>query len=785
MIGVVIVSHSAKLAEGIVELLAQVAQQKVRLAAAGGTPDGGIGTDAFRVLEAIQTVDSPDGVLVMMDLGSAVLSTETALDFLDETQRARVRLCSGPLVEGSVAAVSLAAAGGSFEEVAAEAERALSAKLPPAAVPSGPTEEKIVTLPNRLGLHARPAARLIRIARRHDARITIENRTTRFGPLDANSLNAILSLRARQHHELCIRAEGVQGREAMAEIAAFLESGCGDIEELPHRAQDAGIGASPGIAIGPLVRIRLSAPRVASQSSSAPAEEWQRLETALSGAQQETRALYEWARQHAGENQAGIFDAQSLLLEDPDLIGQARRLIFEEHLDAASAWQSAAGTLTEQFGAIDRAADLSDVTARVLEKLTNASGIEIDVQAPSIVAAHDLLPSYIEKLDPTLVVGLALEAGSATAHAAILARARKIPAVVGLGPTLSTIAEGTTVAIDGEQGKLWVTPAAEEVRRLEERRKSWLDSHVAAQSTAHIPAATRDGRRMTVFANLNREEQVFEAIEYGAEGVGVLRTEFLFLDRQTPPGEEEQYAAYRNIAQGLGGRTLVIRTLDIGGDKGVPYIDIGAEANPFLGWRGIRVSLGRHDLFETQIRAIVRVAESHPVEILLPMISTLEELREAKSVIHGLGGGTPVGVMIEVPAASLLADRLAPEASRLSIGTNDLVQYLMAADRTNARVAHTADHFQPAVLRAIRDAVKAGRNAGIKVDVCGEMAADALAVPLLMGLGVEEFSVSPPFIPDVKRAISRWTISQAEALARQALAADSASDVRRLCSNWL
>jgi phosphocarrier protein FPr len=781
MIGVVIVSHSAKLAEGVVELVMQVAQDKVRVAPAGGTSDGGIGTDAFRVLEAIQTVDSEEGVLVLMDLGSAVLSAETAVDFLDEAQRGRVRLCSGPLVEGAVAAVSLAAAGGTLEEIAAEAEGALSGKATPTVVLAGAIEERTVTLPNRLGLHARPAARIIRLARRYGARMTIENLTAHIGPVDAGSLNAMLSLRGRQGHELRFRAEGSQARQAIAEMAAFVESGCGDVEEAPHPTEDAGIGASAGIAIGPLVRIRTTLPDISRQTCGDPDAEWQRLQVALSGAQRETRALYDWARQHAGENQAGIFDAQSLLLEDPELIELARSGIFDERRDAASAWQSAASSFAEQFGAIDREADLTDVSARVLEKVSGAGGVEISLHQPAILAAHDLLPSHIEKLDPALVLGLCLETGSASAHTAILARARGIPAVVGLGPALSTVAEGTTVAIDGEQGKLWVSPGEDEIRHLEELRCNWLAARQASQAIRHHPATTRDGRRITVLANLSREAQVFDAIEYGAEGVGVLRTEFLFLDRKTPPDEEEQFSCYRNIAEALDERTLVIRTLDIGGDKSVPYIDIGAEANPFLGWRGIRIMLERRDLFKTQLRAIMRAADKYPVEVLLPMISTLQELREAKAFMGELGLRIPVGAMIEVPAAALLADRLAPEVSRLSIGTNDLVQYLMAADRTNARVAHTADHFQPAVLRAIRDTVIAGRNAGINVDVCGEMAPDPLAAPLLLGLGVEEFSVSPPMIPDLKRAIARWTVVEAEDLARQALEAESAAAVRSLC----
>ncbi len=793
MIGIVIVSHSAKLAEGVVELAMQVAQDKVRMAAAGGTADGGIGTDAFRVLEAIESVDGPDGVLVLMDLGSAVLSAETALDLLDEAHRSRVRLCSGPLVEGTVAAVSLAAAGGSLDEIATEAEQALAAKAAPAL--EGGAAERLVTLRNRLGLHARPAARLIRLARRFDARMTIENLTAHLGPASVAGLNSILSLRGRQGHQLLLHAEGNQAGPSVNELAAFIESGCGDLEE-PHRTEDTGIGASPGIAIGPLIRFRTAATNAAQQPSGEPDAEWQRLESALAAARDETRALYQWARQHAGENEAGIFDAQLLLLEDPELMGRVRPLIFQDRRDASSAWQAAADSFIEQFGAIDREADLSDVTARVLTKLTGASEAAMCISQPSIVAAHELLPSQVEKLDPALVLGICLETGSASAHSAILARARGIPAVVGLGPAVSAIGEGTMVAIDGERGKLWVSPGEEEIHRLKEKRRNWLNARQAARKTSqsgHAPAVTRDGRRVTVLANLSREAQAIEAIEHGAEGVGVLRTEFLFLDRKIAPDEEEQFACYRNIAEVLGDRPLVIRTLDIGGDKSVPYIDIGEESNPFLGWRGIRVMLGRRDLFETQLRAILRAGVGHPVEVLLPMISTLEELREAKAIIESVAvaleregvpfrAGIPVGAMIEVPAAVFIAGRLAPEVSRLSIGTNDLVQYLMAADRTNARVAHTADHFQPAVLRAIRDTVNAGRSAGIRVDLCGEMAADPLAAPLLLGLGVEEFSVSPPLIPELKRAIARCTMPEAEALARRAVEADSSAAVRQLAA---
>jgi phosphocarrier protein FPr len=319
----------------------------------------------------------------------------------------------------------------------------------------------------------------------------------------------------------------------------------------------------------------------------------------------------------------------------------------------------------------------------------------------------------------------------------------------------------------------------------------WLTERRRAEAERLKPASTRDGRRIRVFANISGIAEAAEAVALGAEGVGVLRTEFLFLGRTAEPSEEEQTAAYSEIAEMLGGRPLTIRTLDVGGDKTLPYLEIGEEANPFLGWRGIRVTLGRRDLFRTQVRSILRAGATHPVEILLPMIASLDDLRESKAMIaeaeaelqrEGLefARSTRIGAMIEVPAAVAIADRLAREVSFFSIGTNDLIQYVMAADRTNARVAPIADPFQPAVLRSIRQTIEAARCSGISVTLCGELAADRLATPLLLGLGIDEFSVSAPLIPELKQAVSSWTVPDSEALARDALALDTSLEVRRL-----
>ncbi len=787
MIGLVIISHSARLAEGVCELAAQMAQGKVRLAAAGGTedPQAPIGTDPMKVLDAIESVYDPDGVILLADLGSARLSAEIALDLLNEPRRARVRISTASLIEGAVAAAALAAAGAGLDEALKGAPAAQTA--PPSEAAG---EERVVTLSNRLGLHARPAAQLVRLARGLGALVTIENLSHPAPLADAAAIQAVLALGARQGHQLRLHGP----RQAVDEIAAFLDAGCGDTDEAPHGAPHEkleGRAASAGVAIGPVFHLKPATAVVSEDVAEDPEAELHRLETALEAARAETRSLYDWTRAHVGQDEAGIFDAQLLFLEDPALVDRARDLIRSRRATAARAWQTASSESIAQIEALDdeylraRAADVADVAARLLQALSGSTAAACLPPVPSIIAARDVTPSEVKSFDLALVLGLCLEAGSASAHSIILARAMGIPAVVGLGPAIAAIEDGATVALDGERGQTWISPGADQLREIEVRRQAWLEASRAAGEARHRPAVTADGRRVRVFANIGAVAEASEALACGADGVGVLRTEFLFLNRSSAPSEEEQFTAYRAIADALGDRPLVIRTIDAGGDKSLPYLAIGAESNPFLGWRGIRITLDRRDLLRTQLRAIVRAAAGRNVEVLFPMISSVIEFREARAALTEveieLGVATPIraGVMIEVPAAVAVADQLAREAAFFSIGTNDLAQYTMAADRTNARVAALADALDPAVLRMVRQAVEAARVAGIGATLCGELAADSLATPLLIGLGIEEFSVSPPLIGGLKRAIGRTRSDAAAEIARHALDLDSSQSVRR------
>jgi phosphoenolpyruvate-protein phosphotransferase len=404
---------------------------------------------------------------------------------------------------------------------------------------------------------------------------------------------------------------------------------------------------------------------------------------------------------------------------------------------------------------------------------------------PGIVVAPDLTPAETAALDRGLVRGLATARGGPTSHAAILARSLGIPAAVGLGHALLEVPEGAELLLDGGRGVLYVEPrpavTAEYAASAEEREAAAR----LALAAASEPAVTRDGRRIAVFANLGSPDEAAVAVEAGAEGVGLLRTEFLFLDRIEPPGEDEQVRTYSAIAEALRGRPLVVRTLDAGADKPLPFLPRRPEENPFLGERGIRLSLAEPALLRVQLRAVLRAAARHDMRVMFPMVATIDEFRRARSLLEEARvelGAEPVevGVMVEVPAAALAADALAREAAFLSIGTNDLAQYTMAAERGNERVAALTDALHPPVLRLIRDVAAAAAAHGRPVAVCGEVASEALAVPLLIGLGVDELSVSPPLAPAIKEAVRRVSRPAAVALAERALVAESASAVRAL-----
>jgi phosphotransferase system enzyme I (PtsI) len=445
-----------------------------------------------------------------------------------------------------------------------------------------------------------------------------------------------------------------------------------------------------------------------------------------------------------------------------------------------------------------RAADVRDVGRRILRVLLDLPPSSlIEVPEPSIIVAYDLTPSDTAGLEPELTLGLCTEAGGLTSHTAILARTLGIPAVVGLGAGLmQEVADGRRLILDGTGGRVILDPergTVERFREQQDRRERWLDE-VRAQASGL--AHTAEGRRVEVGANVGDVRSAAEAVAHGAEGIGLLRTEFLYLEETRPPSEEKQIQAYREIFEELGDRPVIVRTLDIGGDKPPTYLDFHEELNPFLGWRAIRISLDELDLFKTQLRAILRAAAGHNVLLMFPMISGLEELRQGKAALgearasleaEGLphAGDLPVGIMVETPAAVALGDLLAAECDFFSLGTNDLTQYTLAVDRTNERVADRYQPLHPAVLRMIKATIDAGHAQGIWVGMCGELAGMQRAIPILLGLGLDEFSMVARAIPEAKWLISQLEMQEVRELADQVLAMGTAVEVEERMQAFL
>ena len=889
-VGLVIVSHSAQLAAGVAELVSQLVQGKVPVAPAGGGIDGILGTAADKIAEAMASIDNPDGTLVLLDLGSAILSTEMALEMLDDEQRRHVRLSVAPLVEGAVAAAIEAATGSSLAAVQQAAENAANpaqlrqmkplsqetdatpadagegelagskikgSGLPlpsPVATEAVPDSlEARLLLTNAMGLHARPASLFVQTAARFQGTIQI---SVRGKQANAKGLFAVLSLGARQGETITIQASGADAPAAIAALTELVQAGFYETEpaatdrkdsdkSLPEQPlslpgassssaaptapapRDAaaggdiwhGIRASAGAAVAPAFLYTSTAGELETVEHRAispdrvPAEQ-ERLRGALAAAAQELQTLGQEMQGKVGKAEAAIFEAQSLMLRDDELIDFAAHTIAEQQVDAVSALAAAGKHYADTLAALDnpvlaaRAADVRDVISRAINKLSERPASKPDLSAlrqPVILLAHDLTPSDTAALSPDTVVGICTVQGGPTAHAAILARSLGIPALAGLPmEALLRIQPGDELGLDADNGLLYRFPAPEAraqlaQRQAERRRQRAALAQAAARGNAPVMIG---GRHIQLLANIGSAVEAAAARQWGAEGVGLLRTEFLFASASTMPGEEEQRQQYAQVFRAFAGDApqqagpIVVRTLDAGADKPMPALNAlfgpFSEANPALGLRGIRLHLAHPELLEQQISALLLAAADTQIElhIMFPMISAVEELRAARAVfdrvyerLRGqhvpLPARVPVGIMVEVPSAAIMASEMAALADFFSIGANDLLQYTVASDRTNAAVAALYHPMQPAALRLIGQVAQAGRRAGKPVAVCGEIGGDERLAPVLVGLGVDELSMSPASIPTIRAALSGKSAQELAALAERVTRAQTVAEVEQ------
>jgi phosphocarrier protein FPr/phosphocarrier protein len=652
-----------------------------------------------------------------------------------------------------------------------------------------------VTLPH--GLHARPAALLVREAARFaaDVSLDIRGRTA-----NARSPVSVMALGVAFGDEIDLTAVGDDAAAALEALAALVSSAAPAEAPMappsPARSPDippapapltalSGVAAAPGLAIGAAVRLVEPEVTVAGTAGAAVSER-----AALTEALTSVRTALQARREAETPTGREIVEAHLAFLDDPAL-AQVADMAIGAGASAGAAWAQAIDGFVDLLRAardarmMERADDLADLRRQVLLKLAGEAARPLALPDNAILLADDLLPSQLMELDAGRIAGLAVGRGGPTSHVAILAAAMNIPAVVALGPRLLAVEDGTTVILDGHAGRLRVAPGPDEIAAAQTELFERRAFRARALAAAHAPGRTADGVRIEVFANLGATEEAAPAVANGAEGCGLLRTEFLFMDRAAAPDEDEQLAAYQAIATALEGRPLVIRTLDVGADKPVAYLPLPPQQNPALGVRGVRVGLLWPELLRTQLRAILRVRPAGQARIMLPMIASLAELRVVRAMMTHLAAELgveppPLGVMVETPAAAVTADLIAAEAEFISIGSNDLAQYALAMDRTSPDLAAQVDALHPAVLRLIRQAAEGGARRGRPVAVCGGLASEPAAAAILIGLGVTELSAAPAVVPELKAAIRDLTSAQCRDIAERALALASAAEVRAL-----
>jgi phosphoenolpyruvate-protein phosphotransferase/dihydroxyacetone kinase phosphotransfer subunit len=825
MVGLVLVSHSRSLADAVADLLRRVVSPELRLACSGGVGDDRalLGTDAIEIQEAISAVYSDDGVLVLMDMGSAILSAETAKDFLNPEEQEKVRLTSAPIVEGGMAAAVQANLGASLEAVANAALQGLLLKqdhvqdvpsTAPAAAPApAPLSNEILdmTIQNPHGLHLRPAALLIKTLAGFPGEVFVENRTAGRGPSLARSLVDLARLQIREGDLVRFSISAPDPRPVIESIRSLVESQFGDADQTAPAKEAGGppdlsqpFGVSRGIAIGRPVlldTIASSAPTYTVESGSDVTEEVEKLRSAVAEAIAEFDGRIERLRASLQRQEVEIFDAQRMIFSDPTILKEAQAKIQEQHLNAAAAWQETLSRYAaDQEKADDpylraRAADFREVERTVLSHLIdekNRSSLPNGAFAdPTILVCEELTPTLAEQFLRLSIAGVIQLGGGPTSHGAILARALALPAIGGGRNSLERLRTAQCVAISGSDGSLWIDPSSDLLADLARRQQSERAESARTLEESRISAITADGVQVRVGGNAGASSDISSARTNGAEFIGLFRSEFLFQNFDQVPDEDQQLAAYREaLAPAQGAFPVTVRLLDVGGDKPLKFLPQAKEANPFLGVRGIRLLMANQRFFRAHLRAVLRLADSFQIQLMVPMITDVSEILATRRLLEEIAGELaaanvphrwpiPVGVMIETPAAALLIDQLLPHVEFVSIGTNDLTQYILCAERGSASVSAFSDALHPAVLRICEEVIQAAQKREIKTSICGEIASDPEAIPIWLGIGLRDLSVTAAAIPATKALIRKLGLSAIAARwAAKRLTFEGPSDVR-------
>ena len=555
-----------------------------------------------------------------------------------------------------------------------------------------------------------------------------------------------------------------------------------------------GTSASAGIGIGKAAIVEETELVIKKETISDAAAEKERFHAALNQAMEETDALAKDLATRVGEKEAEILNGHLMLLSDPMLTGEIENTIAGENACSEYAIENVCNMYADMFASMgdelmqQRATDMRDIKTRMQKILLGVSSVDIaSLPAGSIIVAKDLTPSMTAGINPDNVCGIVTELGGKTSHSAILARALEIPAVVAVEGFLKNVKDGDTVVLDGSEGIVFVNPEETVTAEYETKRTAYLKEK--KELDIGKPTVTKDGVTIELVANIGKPEDVDKVLQYDAEGIGLFRTEFLFMDRNSMPTEDEQFEAYQKVAIAMNGKPVIIRTLDIGGDKEIPYMGLKKDENPFLGYRAIRFCLDRReDVYRPQLRALLRASAFGNIKIMVPMVTCLEEFREAKAMIEEVKAeldlkgiaykrDIQVGIMVETAAASLMADAFAKEVDFFSIGTNDLTQYTMSVDRGNDKVSYLYSPLNPAVLRSIRHIIQCGRKEGIMVGMCGEAASDPLMIPLLLAFGLNEFSMSASAVLNARKLITGYSIAELQSIADQAMSFVTAGEV--------